>query len=714
MKNFMLSISLVLIFISSSYSDTPELTWPREIDTKQGVVTLYQPQLDSFREDTLEGRMAISIKPPDDDMIFCAAWFKAQMSTDVDERVVTLNTINIERVHFPDIDDQKKIDEFKQLLSEEIESWDVEMSLDRLLASLNEVEDLKNLSVQLNNDPPDIYFRTSPTILVSIDGNPILKKVENSDLEYVVNTPFFIMKEQNKNLHYLKGGKFWYVSDAVLSGWTDTDKVPSSIEQFANENMEEGELDSISASYTEAPVLIVVAKPAELVITDGDPDYGTIEGTSLLYATNSESDILMDITSQEHYILLAGRWYRSKSLKDGEWKFAEPEDLPADFAKIPEDSDISSVRANIPGTPEAQDAILEHSIPQTATVDRKEAKVEVTYDGNPEFKKVEGTEVYFAANTDKTVLRIKNKYYCVDEAIWFVSDRATGPWEVSDVRPDEVDELPPSSDVYNVKYVYIYDSTPEVVYVGYLPGYTYSYVYEGVVVYGTGYWYHPWYRAYYYPRPVTWGFGVHWNRFHPYRGWWGPRGYHHGYRHGYRRGYRHGARSGYRAGYRAGQRNANRNVYRNRSSGVKQTGSINRAQANRNMSTKTRASTKPNNMYADKNGNIHQRNTNGSWEQRSNKKTTQTPKQRATTSQRQSTNKQLENSAQGRSRGNSNYNRSKSSRSSSGSRSGGGRIDCNFYKKGDNDVAVLPNNLLYHHSVNRIKSISSTSVCNPG
>ena len=61
-------------------------------------------------------------------------------------------------------------------------------------------------------------------------------------------------------------------------------------------------------------------------------------------------------------------------------------------------------------------------------------------------------------------LRINNKYYCVDEAIWFVSDNATGPWEVSDTRPDEVDEIPPESEVYNVKYVYIYDSTPEVVY----------------------------------------------------------------------------------------------------------------------------------------------------------------------------------------------------------------------------------------------------------
>ena len=693
MRKFIFLFSVLILLPSIFFSQEHELTWPREIETKEGLVTIYQPQVDSFSEDTLQGRMAISIKPPEGEMIFCAAWIKARMSTDLDERTVTLETIEIPKVHFPDMDDSEKINQLKIFLKKEIESWDVVMSLDRLLASLDEVEDLKNQSVQLNNDPPEIYFRTSPTSLISIDGDPILKKIDNSNLEYVVNTSFFIVKEQNKKPFYIIGGKFWYVSDEILGDWNETQNVPSEIEKFAEDNIEEGEPDSISASITEAPGLIVVTKPAELIVTDGDPDYASIEGTSLLYAKNSENDIIMDINTQDHYILLAGRWYHSKTLKDGDWKFCEPDDLPEDFTKIPEESDMATVRASIPGTAEAQDALLEQSIPQTATVNRKEAKVEVTYDGNPEFKKVEGTEVYYAANTDKTVLRIKDKYYCVDDAIWFVSDQATGPWEVSDVRPDEVDELPPSSEVYNVKYVYIYDSTPEVVYVGYYPGYVHSYVYGGVVVYGTGYWYHPWYRNYYYPRPVTWGFGVHWNpwtgwgfsfgfrygwvgwRFHPYRGRWGPRGYRRGYRHGYRRG----ARSGYRAGYRAGQRNSSRNVYRNRSSGIKKTGDVGRAQTAKNMNTKTRASGKQNNMYTDKKGNVYQKNQSGSWDQKSNKKTSERTGQKSSTTQTKSSvsknqSKQLDRSANNRSRGNTNYNRSRSSSSSrSSGRSGGGR-----------------------------------------
>jgi hypothetical protein len=513
------------------------------------------------------------------------------------------------------------------------------------------------------------------------------------------------------------------------------------VDKLAKANMTE-DLDSISASITEAPDVIVVTKPSELIMTSGEPDYSPIEGTSLLYVTNSDSDIIMDINTQNHYVLLAGRWYYSRSLKDGDWTFREPDELPEDFAKIPEDSDISDVRPSVPGTPEAQDALLEQTIPQTATVDRS-TTVEVEWDGDPKFKDVKGTEVKVAKNADKTVLKIEDLYYCVDDAIWFVSDNPKGPWKVSDIRPDEVDELPPESEAYNVKYVYVYESTPDVVYVGYLPGYTCSYVYGGVVVYGTGYWYRPWWGAVYYPRPVTWGFGVHYNpwtgwgfsfgvsygwmgwRFHPYRAWWGPRGYHRGYRHGYHRGYhqgyRRGAAAGYRAGYTAGQRNSN--VYRNRSAGV-QTANKNRAATNnRNLNNKARPSTKPNNVYTDRNGNVYQRNKDGNWENRNNsgrtrdqqqtrdrsgqvnqtnRQTQDRSKQTYNQSNRQNQNRnnqtynqsgspsqnnrgssgmssqqrqQMNQSYQNRNRGNQNYNRSQSynrnaSRSSYGSRSG--------------------------------------------
>jgi hypothetical protein len=225
--------------------------------------------------------------------------------------------------------------------------------------------------------------------------------------------------------------------------------------------------------------------------------------------------------------------------------------------------------------------------------------------------------------------------------------------------PEDVQNLPPSCPVYNVKYVYVYDYTPSVVYVGYTPGYTWSFIHGGCVVYGTGYRYRPWYGHHYYPRPVTYGFGVHWN---PYTGWgfsfgfsygwlgvgwhrpyytcwWGPAGYRYGYRHGYWRGYHHGYRAGYYAGRRAGYvagyharkatPYAGSNIYRARATGVTRTGDLKWKERRPVTAERRPAAVQPavrdrepvatqqiqNNVYTDRNGNVYRRTDKG-WETR--------------------------------------------------------------------------------------------------
>ncbi len=266
--------------------------------------------------------------------------------------------MEIIKTHFPDIVDDEKISHFSELLSAEIESWNLEMSLDRILASLNEVENLKELSDQINNDPPDIYFRNTPSILMMIDGDPILNKDEGSGLEYVVNTPFFIVKDPKKKDYYIHGGPFWYSSTEITDGWEETKKVPSKIEKFAEESIEDPEVDSISQSYTEAPELIVVTKPAELILVDGEIDYQAIDGTSLLYVANSESDIIMDINSQSHYVFLPEDGIIQNHCRmvtgHSENQMSFRKILPRS-RKIPA---MDSVRISVPGTEEAQTALI--------------------------------------------------------------------------------------------------------------------------------------------------------------------------------------------------------------------------------------------------------------------------------------------------------------------------------------------------------------------
>ena len=176
-------------------------------------------------------------------------------------------------------------------------------------------------------------------------------------------------------------------------------------------------LDSLEEEYSkEPPKLIVVTKASELIVTEGKLAYEPIKGTSLLFVTNTENDIILDINTQIHYVLLNGRWYGTSSLADANWEFVEPEQLPDEFSSIPADgTSISSVRVSVPGTDESKEAIYEQYIPQTAKVDRNTATTSVEYDGEPQFDQIEGTDMLYAKNTASTVLLIDSTFYAIDE-----------------------------------------------------------------------------------------------------------------------------------------------------------------------------------------------------------------------------------------------------------------------------------------------------------
>ena len=250
--------------------------------------------------------------------------------------------------------------------------------------------------------------------------------------------------------------------------------------------------------------------PAELLVTQGEPAYAPIARTSLLYATNSDNDIFVDTQSQQYYTLLAGRWFRSNSL-EGTWEWVPGEKLPTDFSRIPLDSPKGHVLASIPGTEQAREAVIANQIPQTATVRRSEAKLDVKYGGPPQFQPIEGTDMEYAINTSAEVVHASGRYYAVQHGVWFVADSPLGPWAAADMIPAEIYTIPPSCPLYHDRYVYVYGATPEYVYVGYTPGYMGAFISDGVVLFGTGWWYPGWCGFippfYCFGWPWTWGFG---------------------------------------------------------------------------------------------------------------------------------------------------------------------------------------------------------------
>ena len=96
----------------------------------------------------------------------------------------------------------------------------------------------------------------------------------------------------------------------------------------------------------------------------------TLAGGATYEAGYGSSSRIYEVAGQKYYVLLSGRWYRSKDLEEGPWEHVPNDELSATFAEISPDSDIGYLRAHVAGTDEAREAVLEQSIPQTAAVDR--------------------------------------------------------------------------------------------------------------------------------------------------------------------------------------------------------------------------------------------------------------------------------------------------------------------------------------------------------
>jgi uncharacterized membrane protein YgcG len=570
-------VPLVIIFLLFIYSPgtNAQTVWPKKIKAENGaVITMYQPTPETFADNHVKFRNAISIEPkPKADLIFGAMWADAKVLTDRETRMVSLESVKVMDVKFPDETDTSKIEKLKTLLEAEIPKWKLTVSLDELITMVEEVH--PKVSEDLKNDPPKIIFKEENSTLIMIDGEPKVEMDTNLKMNKVKNTPFLIL--QNDKNYYLYGGKFWYKSKSITEGWEPTEKLPTEIAELDKQikAKQTPEQKAVGEQFKTPSAIVVSTVPAELICSDGKANLQPIDSTHLLYVANSNNNIFMDIASQMYFTLISGRWYKSKTL-DGPYEFVNPEKIPSDFALIPEGSEKDIVLASVPGTPAAREAVMDAQIPQTAKVDRKTATTEVKFDGEPKYEKIEGTNMEVGKNTSSTVIKDKDKYYAVKDGIWFMGVLATGGLlAVATDRPSEVEKIPPSSEVYNTKYVEIYETTPEYVYVGYTPGYMGTYVAGPVVVYGTGYYYNPWFGPYYYPHPMTYGFGMAYNPYYGYSmgfafsvgffagaaygGYWGCHGYHPPY-HGH---YGHGGYYGHGGNHVNHYGNTNINVDRN-------------------------------------------------------------------------------------------------------------------------------------------------------
>jgi len=553
-----IALCAILLFwghmpLAGAAASAPDPGWPRDIQAGTNQIVIYQPQVEKWNGNQLEQRAAVSVqKSSASTPEFGVVWMTARTEVDKSTGQVALEDLKITRTHFPsESDDGAAI---AAQLREKAPEVLRPVALDRLKASLAiTLAESKRQAPDLKNNAPKLYYSSSPSLLVLIDGAPVLRDSGTPGLLRIVNTHALILLDQSNGTYYLYLAHHWMSAPAESGPWSLDKNPPKStlamLEKAKQTAIAQKEADPLdepsvieSLNQGTVPKIFVSTTPAELIQTNGTPQFQPVADTQLLYVKNATGDLFLDTADQNYYFLTSGRWYHSSSL-EGSWTYTPQRELPADFAKIPENHPKGAVLASVAGTEQAQEAAISNDIPQTATVDREQAHEDVSYDGAPEFKPIEGTPLQYAFNSANPVIRVdEHSYYSVQNGVWFAATSPSGPWAVTDRVPSVIYTIPPSSPIYYVTYVHVYGSTPRYVYVGYQPGYLGSYVTsDGTVVFGTGYVYPSWVGSVWIGPPVTYGFGVAWGPgfgwgFHLgfyggfyggpcYHPWWGPWGW---------------------------------------------------------------------------------------------------------------------------------------------------------------------------------------------
>lgn len=530
MKKRYLLITIILFTSAITFCQDPG--WPRQLTNKGSVLILYTPQVENWQDYTVMNfRMAFALTPYQGKQVVGVVYINATTYNNTYDHMVKIFDLNITDIHFPGMDDASA-----STLSHLARGFldpakTVNISMERIVACTPKPQTIN--TIQVKNDPPSIFISNSPAILLQLEGQPVLTDATKGGIKYIVNANWPVFFDPKSSAYFLYDNLEWQTAGQLSGPWRFTTSLPSSLVALVNDQNWSGVLKPAipaPAKSPDIPGIFYSTGPAEIILFKGAPKMAPVSGTSLEYATNTNSAIFFCNSNNSYYYLAAGRWFSAPDLK-GPWTYAT-NTLPADFAKIPTDCPVAGVLSSVPGTDQAADAVMIAQIPTVTTKDPKQAPtVTITYSGTPKYIAIEGTTLYYVENTSDKVIKVDNdQFYACVGGFWYSSSFPQGPWALATSVPPIIYTIPPNCPVYNLTYVTQTVIVSGEVQSSYTAGYMGAYVVgvgTGVIIAsGTGYYYPPYIYYPPYGYPVCYASAVTYGAYayHPY-GYYGAVGY---------------------------------------------------------------------------------------------------------------------------------------------------------------------------------------------
>src|SRR5262245_6375472 len=267
LRQFVVGVTVALTVATGlATAQTPvdeEAPWPRVRTTNGHTVTLHLPQVESWTSNSFNARAAVGLKMAGSKSEWLGVvWIAAHGSVDRATRIVTLDRLEITKARFPEAPDGGS--NALAVLRDVVPSGARTVSLDYLITALGFAQAAARQGPRgLKHTPPEIVWATNRTVLVLIDGEPVLRPVPDGNLQRVVNTPALLVFDKTSGQFYLNGDGLWFAAGSIQGPWSLAQAPPAEVAALAS-----APTNSAAATGNEpAPRIVVRTHPAELLMT---------------------------------------------------------------------------------------------------------------------------------------------------------------------------------------------------------------------------------------------------------------------------------------------------------------------------------------------------------------------------------------------------------------------------------------------------------------
>ena len=494
--------------------------YPKKRSSDRYDLIIHAPQITQWRKfKQFEALIAVEVIPSsevtsDEKIVSALAHITVGGTTQVlmNERVVLVTEPSIQQIQFVHGESEDIQSLLKQSLEREELVIPVDLFLEALVDEIIPADNTNGLSLE----PPKILVTATDSVLLFVNGEPKLEPIDATSLSFVSNANWPLLFSADTSIWYLKINRSWLEATSLAASWQRSTSLPPQIEKIDVNNLYyeilfSNDEDSKRQSTNEiqsTPQIILAVEPTELIVTQGEIVKEMIsESSGLSFISNTQSPLFH--YDDKYYFLTSGRWFLSDDLK--QWKYAQP--LPPAFTKIPKRHGMAFVRVSIPGTVESRLAILEATLPEEKSVDKLEPlDLKIEFDGAPIFEAIPATQVSRISNSAYNIIKFKSDYYLCYAAAWYLADEPAGPYFPAEYVPQEIYKIPASSPSYPVTDVTITQADQQAITYSHTQAYSSNvYISYGVPVYGTGWYYPPYYGLYYYPYFMSYGYGSYYN-----------------------------------------------------------------------------------------------------------------------------------------------------------------------------------------------------------